>query len=517
MATNPWLVTFAVTLATFMEVLDTSVANVALPNIAGSLSATVQDSTWVLTSYLVSNAIVLPLNGWITGIIGRKNFNLLCVAAFTLSSLLCGLAPNLPVLILFRIIQGLGGGGLQPSAQGVMNDAFPPEKRSMGMAVYGITVVVAPILGPVLGGWLTDHFSWRWIFFINVPIGLIAFSLTSTLVSDPPYMKRRKFSEVHFDYIGMALLVLGIGALQIMLDTGQRNDWFNSDLIRAYIVTAVLALAVLVTWTLMHKDPIIDFRLLANRGFATATWAMFMLGFSLFASTVMLPLFLQTMMGYTATESGMALSPGGLVTLALMPVVGAVMGRLRPPPAPLVVTGMTIVVISLLMMTRFGPETDYAQAVSTRLVLGIALPLLFLPINAAAFGSVTREQTSSASGLVNLARNLGGSIGVAFVTTFLDRSTQAHQADLAGHLTALHGAVTTNLANTAHNLVNHGVSPADAPAIANVILGNQLNRQAHFQSYVECFTAVAFLLAISIPFMFMLRRPKTAVSPGAGH
>ncbi len=514
-ATNPWLVTMAVTLATFMEVLDTSVANVALPHIAGSLSATVQDSTWVLTSYLVSNAIVLPLNGWITGIIGRKNFNLLCVTAFTISSLLCGLAPNLGMLIVFRIIQGLGGGGLQPSAQGVMNDAFPPEKRSMGMAVYGITVVVAPILGPVMGGWLTDHFSWRWIFFINVPIGIIAFTLTSMLVTDPPYMKRRKWSEVRFDGVGMGLLVLGIGALQIMLDSGEREDWFSSTLIRTYAITAVVSLFGLVVWSLSHKDPIIDFRIMANRGFATATWAMFMLGFSLFASTVLLPLFLQTMMGYTATDSGLALSPGGFVTLALMPIVGALMGRLRPSPAPLVMIGMGIVVISLVMMAQFGPETDYHQAVTTRLVLCMALPLLFLPINAAAFGSIPREQTNSASGLVNLARNLGGSIGIAFVTTFLDRSTQSHQAGLAGDVSAFHGAVATNLAGTAQSLVGHGISPADAPAIANVILGNQLNRQAHFLSYVECFYAVAILLAISIPFMLMLQKPKFAAGPGA--
>ena len=316
-AVNPWIIAMAVTLATFMEVLDTSIANVALPHIAGSLSAGTDESTWVLTSYLVSNAIVLPLSGWISSIIGRKRFYMSCVAIFTVSSLLCGLAPNLGMLIFFRILQGAGGGGLQPSEQAILADTFPPAKRGMAFAVYGLAVVLAPAIGPTLGGWITDNFTWRWIFLLNIPVGILSLVLTSRLIQDPPYLKRKKLSETKIDYIGLGLVALGLGTLQIVLDKGQREDWFESHFIVVLSVIAAASLLFLIYWEWTHKDPVIDLHLFTNRTFAAANILMFMLGFALLGSTVLLPLFMQTLLGYTAQQLG----------------TGAVAGRLQPDAA----------------------------------------------------------------------------------------------------------------------------------------------------------------------------------------
>src|SRR6195256_5751075 len=319
-AINPWVIALAVTLATFMEVLDTSIANVSLPHIAGSLSAGTDESTWVLTSYLVSNAIVLPLSGWISSIIGRKRFYMSCVAIFTVSSLLCGLAPNLGMLIFFRILQGAGGGGLQPSEQAILADTFPPAKRGMAFAVYGLAVVLAPAIGPTLGGWITDNFTWRWIFLLNIPVGILSLLLTSRLIQDPPHMKRKKLSETKIDYIGLGLVALGLGTLQVVLDKGQREDWFESHFILALTVISAVSLIFVIFWEWNHKDPIIDLHLFRERTFAAANFLMFMLGFALLGSTLLLPLFMQTLLGYTAERSGMALSPGGFAIMVMMPI-----------------------------------------------------------------------------------------------------------------------------------------------------------------------------------------------------
>ncbi len=325
---NPWVIAVTVTLATFMEVLDTSIANVALPHISGNLSAGADESTWVLTSYLVSNAIVLPLSGWFSGLIGRKRFYMACVALFTVSSFLCGLAPSLGILVLFRILQGAGGGGLQPSEQAILNDTFPLEKRGMAFAVYGVAVVVAPTIGPWLGGWITDNFSWRWIFYINVPVGILSLCLTWFLVSDPPYMKRQSFRRgFRIDYIGIALISLGLGSMQIILDKGQREDWLSSNFIRVFAVLMLAGIVAGIIWELREKNPVIDLRMLKERNFAIATTAMFFLGFVLYASTVLIPQFLQNMMGYTAELAGLALSPGGLVIMLMMPVVGFLVSK----------------------------------------------------------------------------------------------------------------------------------------------------------------------------------------------
>src|SRR5215467_7844754 len=325
---NPWVIALTVTLATFMEVLDTSIANVALPHIAGNLSVGQDESTWVLTSYLVSNAIILPLSGWFSGVIGRKRFYMLCVALFTLSSFLCGLAPSLGMLVVFRIMQGAGGGGLQPSEQAILNDTFPLEKRGMAFAVYGVAVVVAPTIGPWLGGWITDNFSWRWIFYINVPVGILSLILTSLLISDPPYMKRQSIKAgFRVDYIGIGLLSLGLGSMQIILDKGEREDWLSSTFIDVFFVLMLIGLIAGVLWELREKEPVVDLRMLKDRNFAVSTLAMFFLGFVLYSSTVLIPQFLQDLMGYTAEKAGLALSPGGLVIMLMMPVVGILVSK----------------------------------------------------------------------------------------------------------------------------------------------------------------------------------------------
>ncbi len=345
---NPWVIAVTVTLATFMEVLDGSIANVALPHIAGNLSASADESTWVLTSYLVSNAIILPLSGWLSSLIGRKRFYMSCVVIFTISSFLCGFAPSLGMLVFFRILQGIGGGGLQPSEQAILNDTFPLAKRGMAFAVYGIAVVVAPTIGPWLGGFITDNYSWRWIFYINVPVGVLSIVLTYLLVSDPPYMKRIDLKQgFRVDYIGLGLLTLGLGSLQIILDKGQRDDWFGSGFIRTFFVLAVVGLVAAIVWELKAKDPVVDVSMLKNRNFAIATIAMFFLGFVLYASTVLIPQMLQELMGYTAELAGLALSPGGALIMVCMPIVGFLVSRVDT--RYLITFGCTISAASLFV------------------------------------------------------------------------------------------------------------------------------------------------------------------------
>src|SRR6201982_2655075 len=351
---NPWIIALAVTLATFMEVLDTSIANVALPHIAGSLSAGQDESTWVLTSYLVSNAIVLPLSGWLSSIVGRKNFYMGCVALFTISSFFCGLAPNLAVLIICRVLQGIGGGGLQPSEQAILADTFPPAKRGMAFAVYGMAVVTAPAIGPTLGGWITDNFTWRWIFFINIPVGILSILLTSRLIQDPPYFRRRKRSETHIDYIGLGFVALGLGTLQVVLDKGQREDWFESNFILILSVIAALSLIFVIYWEWKQKDPIIDLHLFSDRTFGISNLLMFMLGFALLGSTLLLPLLSQALLGYTAQQAGLALMPGGFAIIILLPLVGFLLSRYTP--RWLLLLGLCILSFSLFHMTRFYLE-----------------------------------------------------------------------------------------------------------------------------------------------------------------
>ncbi len=392
---NPWVIALTVTLATFMEVLDTSIANVSLPHIAGNLSVGEDQSTWVLTSYLVSNAIILPLSGWFSGLLGRKRFYMLCVALFTVSSFLCGLAPSLSVLVLFRILQGAGGGGLQPSEQAILNDTFPLEKRGMAFAVYGIAVVVAPTIGPWLGGWITDNFSWRWVFYINVPVGIVSLLLTSLLVSDPPYMKKANLrAGFRIDYIGIGLISLGLGSMQIILDKGQRDDWFASDFIIGFFALMLVGIIAGIVWEWREKEPVVDLKMLKDRNFAIATLAMFFLGFVLYASTVLIPQLLQQLLGYTAQLAGMALSPGGAVIMCMMPIVGILVSKVDT--RILITFGCLVSSLALFVMAGWDLGLDFRHAVQARMLQGFGLAFLFIPINVAAFAFVPKESDDHA-------------------------------------------------------------------------------------------------------------------------
>jgi MFS transporter, DHA2 family, multidrug resistance protein len=509
---NPWVIAVTVTLATFMEVLDTSIANVALPHISGNLSAGADESTWVLTSYLVSNAIVLPLSGWFSSLIGRKRFYMSCVALFTVSSFLCGLAPSLGVLVFFRILQGVGGGGLQPSEQAILNDTFPLEKRGMAFAVYGLAVVVAPTIGPWLGGWITDNFSWRWIFYINVPVGLISLLLTSFLVSDPPYMKRASLKRgFRIDYIGIGLISLGLGSMQIILDKGERDDWLSSNFIVCFFVLMLIGLIAGIIWELHEKEPVVDLRMLKNRNFALATIAMFFLGFVLYASTVLIPQFLQELMGYTAQLAGMALSPGGAVIMCMMPVVGILVSRVDT--RILITFGCLVSSIALFVMAGWDLGLDYGHAVRARMLQSFGLAFLFIPINVAAFAYVPREKTNMGTGIINLARNIGASVGIATVTTMLQRRGQAHQVRLSEHVNALSAAYQSMVNSTQLRLVSAGSGLAQAGVQAQGMVYSTVQRQSAMLAFVDNFKMLGVIFLAVIPVLLLLKKPK----PGAGN
>jgi MFS transporter, DHA2 family, multidrug resistance protein len=513
---NPWVIAITVTLATFMEVLDTSIANVALPHISGSLSAGADESTWVLTSYLVSNAIVLPLSGWFSSLIGRKRFYMSCVALFTVSSFLCGLAPSLGVLVLFRILQGAGGGGLQPSEQAILNDTFSLEKRGMAFAVYGIAVVVAPTIGPWLGGWITDNFSWRWIFYINVPVGIISLLLTSVLISDPPYMKRASIkSGFRIDYIGIGLISLGLGSMQIILDKGQRDDWLSSDFIRFFFALMIIGIVAGIFWELRQKEPVVDLHMLKNRNFAIATIAMFFLGFVMYASTVLIPQFLQQMMGYTAELAGLALSPGGAVIMCMMPVVGFLVSKVDT--RLLIGFGCIVVASSLFVMAGWNLQLDYGHAVRARMLQGLGLAFLFIPINVSAFAYVPREKTNMGTGIINLARNIGASVGIATVTTMLERRTQVHQARMVEHVNTFSAAYHNMLNGTQGKLVAAGSSVAHATTQAQQMIYGTLQRQSAMLAFIDNFKMLGVVLFAVLPVLLLLKKPSKQSGSVAVH
>ena len=501
---NPWLIAVTVMLATFMEVLDSSVANVALPHIAGSLASTPDEATWVLTSYLVSNAIVLPLSGFFSTLFGRKNFYMGCVMIFTVSSFLCGMAPTLGILIFFRIMQGFGGGALQPVAQAILVESFPLRQRGMAMAVYGMGVVVAPVIGPTLGGWITDNYSWRWIFLINIPVGVLSVLLTSMIIFDPPYLKRQTLREgLHIDYIGLGLLTCGLGFLEIVFDEGQRLDWLSSHLIMISGLIGVTALLGVVFWELRQKQPIIELRMLRDRNFALSTGTMFLLGFVLYASTVLLPLFLQELLGYTAMQSGLVLSPGGLVIIAFMPVVGFLLAKFEA--RWLVMIGLIISAIGLLRMSDFNLQVDYETAMIARVVQSAGLAFLFVPMNTLAFAFVPKEKTNYATGIINLARNIGGSSGIALATTMLTRRAQFHQQVLVSHLTPLDRTYTGMLHGTANALVQKGIDPVTALHKAQGILYGTVVQQATMQAFVDDFWLLGVIFLAVTPLIFLMK------------
>jgi len=494
-----------VMLATFMEVLDTSVANVSLPHIAGNLSASLDESTWVLTSYLVANAIILPMGGWFSMLFGRKRFYMICVALFTVSSFLCGLAPSLGALIFFRVLQGIGGGALQPISQAVLVESFPREKHGMAMAVFGMGVVVAPVIGPTLGGWITDNYTWRWIFYINIPVGILALVLTWFLVHDPPYLVRRGLGHgLKIDYVGFGLLALGLGALEVVMDEGQKEDWFGSHFITTWAIIMAVCLIAVVFWELRQKEPVIDFHILKDRNYALATLSMGVLGFVLYASTALMPMFLQSLLGYTAMLSGLVLSPGGIVVVVCLPMVGILVRKVQA--RWLVIFGVVVSSVGLFLMSKFTLGIDYRTAVWSRSVQSLGMAFLFVPISAAAFAYIPKERTNYATGLFNLARNIGGSSGIATATTLLARRAQFHQAVLVSHLTPYDGRYREALAGTTAMLQGKGSSAVDAGVQAHSLIYGGMLRQAGMLAFSDAFWVMGVLFLLVIPLMMLMRK-----------
>ena len=511
---NPWLIAIVVTMATFMEILDTSIANVSLPHIAGNLSVSQDESTWVLTSYLVSNAVVLPISGWISTRIGRKRFYMTCVALFTISSLLCGLAPSLGWLIFFRVLQGIGGGGLGPSEQAILVDTFPPAKRGMAMAVYGMAVVLAPAIGPTLGGFITDHFDWRWVFFINVPVGMLSIFLTSRIVSDPPHLKAAKAQSGMVDWVGLGLIATGLGCLEVVLDKGQELDWFHSSFITGFSIVAAVSLTSFVLWELQVDNPIVDLRMFQRRSFAIANVLMVTLGFALFGSTVLLPQYLQVLMGYTAQQSGMALSPGGLLIIAMLPLVGILIGK--ADARMMVAFGFIVLSGSLFFMSRkLDLQMDFGTAVELRCIQSVGMAFLFVPIQTISYSGVPPQKNNQVSGIMNLSRNMGADLGISFVTALIARRSQSHQANLSRHMTGYDPQVQASLANTAAAMQRAGASATDAAHRAMGAMYRQLVVQSTQLAYLDALTILAVISACMVPLVFLAQRPQARPPAGA--
>jgi MFS transporter, DHA2 family, multidrug resistance protein len=508
---NPWVIGVTVSMAAFLEVLDTSIANVALPYIAGNLGASYDDSTWVLTSYLAANAIVLPISGWLAEVIGRKRYFIASLVIFTVSSLLCGFAPSLPMLLLFRAVQGVGGGGLQPMAQAILNDTFPPEKRGLAFALYGITAVLAPTVGPMLGGWITDNYSWRWIFFIKIPVAALALYLTFKLVEDPPFLKRLKRGGIRVDYFGIAMLSLGVGALQVLLDKGQEDDWFGSHFIVTLVITAAVCLTALVVWEWFRKEPIIDVRLFKNFNFAASNLMMFMMGVMLFSTLVMIPEFLQTLVGYTAELAGLVLSASGFVLLLMMPIVGRLTTKVQS--RYLIAAGWCALAIGLYYSAyRTDLLISFRFAMWLRVAQVIGIGFLFVPITMAGYTGIPAEKGNSVSGIINFMRNMGSSIGTSIVTTMLARRAQYHQQILVGHLTPDTAEFRNTFNALAEKIAHFGLAPHDARLQATARIYEQLNLQAHTLAYLDTFWVLAVISAVMFILAFFLKKND----PGAG-
>jgi DHA2 family multidrug resistance protein len=502
---NPWLTAVVATLPTFMEVLNTSIANVTLPHMAGSLGAAVEDSTWVLTSYLVANAIIMPLSGWFASLMGRRNFYVACVIAFTVASVLCGLATSMPMLVFFRLLQGLGGGGLQPITQAILVDTFPVQKRAMGMAVYGMTVVVAPIIGPILGGWIAETYTWRWIFFLNLPIGLISAALAFRLIEDPPYLKRKDLSRLSVDYLSIGLLTVWLGGLQMALDLGERLDWLSSDVI-FLLGVASCATGVLFLVRQWHaREPLVNLRLLRERNFALSTIVMALFGFILYSTTALLPLFMQTVLGYTSTTSGAALAPGGVAVMLLMPIVGMLGPRVDV--RWVIAVGYLVIAWSLWLMAEFNLEVDFGTIITARSIQGVGLAFTFVPINALAYAYVAKEARNEASSILSLARNIGASIGIALATVLVTRSGEAHRTYLVSHLTPFDPAYRQALDGS----IARGLSASGDPVMSSLAAQTGLSQlaglQAHGLAYLDAFAVLSLGVLLMVPLVLLMRRP----------
>ena len=513
---NPWLIAFVVSLAAFMEVLDTSIANVALPHIAGNMGASSDESTWVLTSYLVSNAIILPITGWLVSLFGRKRFFLICISLFTLSSLFCGVAPTMAVLLISRVIQGIGGGGLQPMAQAILADTFPPEKRGLAFSVYGVTAVVAPSIGPTLGGWITDNYTWRWIFLMNLPVGILALFLVLTFVEDPPFLRRSSLRESKIDYFGFGLLAVGVGFLQIVLDKGQEDDWFGSNFILTLTVISVICIIALIVWELNVKEPILDLRLFKNVNFATSSLMMLMVGAASFSTTVLMPQFLQSLLGYTAESAGMVLSAAAIILLVELPLVGQLTGKIQA--RYLIAFGWATLTVAMFFSThRMDLEMSFASATWLRIAQYVPMGFIFIPATMVAYLGVPREKSNAVAGLINFVRNIGASIGTSAVSTILARRAQVHQVMLASHTSLSNPLFRNSAATLADTLKHAGASEPQAQAYGRIYTSMQ--NQASALSYIDTFWILGIATGIMFLLSFLLKKnnPRPAGAQALAH
>jgi DHA2 family multidrug resistance protein len=507
-AAIPWLIAPVVALAAFMEIMDISIANVALPHIAGALSSSQNESTWVLTSYLVTNAIVMPISGWLANTFGRKRLFIAAIAGFTVTSFLAGLAPNLPALIVLRALQGAAGGGLQPLGQAILSDSFPAEKRGMAGAIYGIATVVAPTVGPTLGGWLTDSYNWRWIFLINVPVGIALILLVQSLIKDPGPQRGR--GPLSVDWLGFGFVALSLGCLQIVLDRGQDDDWFGSPLITALAAISAVAFVLLIYWELRHPRPMVEVRLLRRPEFAVTFFLMLMLGFMIFGSTFLIPAYAQQLMGYRAVDAGMVLTPGGLATIALLPFVGRLINKVDT--RLLIAIGLALGGVSLLWMTDFYLGVSFGHMMWMRILQMASMAFLFVPINTLAFREIPPEQTNNASALINLARNFGGSIGISFMSTLLTRRSQFHQSRLVEHVQNLNPAYP----DYAHQL---GTVVGGAPDASTTLAGiyQQVVQQAQLLSYLDDFKILGVVFLALLPLLLLVKPGKGGGAAAPAH
>jgi len=517
---NPWLVAVVVSIATFMVVLDTAIANVSLRYIAGSLAASVDESTWVVSTYLIANAVVLPASGWLSNVLGRKRFYMICVALFTASSLLCGLAPNLSSLIFFRILQGLGGGGMPTSEQAILADTFPPAKRGQAFALYGIAVIVAPTVGPTIGGWITDNFSWHWIFFINVPIGIASLALVHWLVDEPEILKREREERLagglKVDWVGFLLIAMTLGCLEVVLDRGQIDDWFKSDTIILFSTLAAVSFLAFIPWELNQEEPIVELRLLGHRQFGMAFFVMLLVGAILFGSNQIMPQLLQTVFPYTAMLSGFAMMPGGIAMLLIMPIAGQITGKFQPKY--LMTLGLSGIALSMWYSTSLTPDASFDYFGWVRVYQMVGLPFLFIPINTVAYDGLPADKTNQASALMNVARNLGGSIGISLANVVLTQRTQFHQSRLVENTIPSSPVFQSTLRQITRYFMQHGATAGDANGQAMGFIGQLIQMQATILAYIDVFYVCAITAVVMIPMVLILvRRVQIQGHAVAGH